>query len=136
MNEAVYYKRNLAIINYTKQYCVKPEELVSSEGFHHFLDLFFNHLACHNIELYNWLFEGSTIFEVKDSLVRLLKLLLVLEPSEIVHPALKNRVYFLQLVEEAYHFWRNMERYSIIYTRNDEGFQIKNFLEADDDFNR
>ena len=136
MNEAVYYKRNLAIINYTKQYCVKPEEIISSEGFHQFLDLFFNHLACHNIELYNWLFEGSTIKEVKDSLLRLLKLLLVLEQSEIRHPALNNRVYFLQLVEEAYHFWRNMERYSIIYTRNDEGFQIKNFREADDDFNR
>lgn len=135
MKEAIYYKRNLAIINYTSKYCRNAEELVSSDGFSQFLDLFFNHLAYHNLELYNWLFEGSTITEVKRGVVQLLKLLLVLDVNEITHPALRNRHMMISLIEEGYHFWRNMERYSIIYTVNEEGYQIQNFIDADTDFN-
>ena len=36
MKEAIYYKRNMAIINYTKKYCVNAQELISSEGFQQF----------------------------------------------------------------------------------------------------
>lgn len=136
MKEAIYYKRNMAIINYTKKYCVNAEELVSSEGFQQFLDLFFNHLATHNLELYNWLFEGSRISDVKVELIKLLKLLLVLDPDEIIHPAMKDRGMLLTLIEEGYNFWRDMERYSIIFTKNEEGLQIHNFIEADSAFNQ
>ena len=136
MKEAIYYKRNMAIINYTKKYCVNAQELISSEGFQQFLDLFFNHLATHNLELYNWLFEGARISDVKVEIIKLLKLLLVLEPDEIIHPAMNDRGMLLALIEEGYNFWRNMERYSLIFTKNEEGLQIHNFIEADSEFNQ
>ena len=33
MKEAIYLKRNMALINYTKAYYTTAEELLSSEGF-------------------------------------------------------------------------------------------------------
>lgn len=45
MKEAIYLKRNMALINYTKAYYTTAEELLSSEGFSMFLDLYFNYCS-------------------------------------------------------------------------------------------
>lgn len=136
MKEAIYLKRNMALINYTKAYYTTAEELLSSEGFSMFLDLYFNYCSHTNPQLFEWLRRGLPIEEVKKDLIRLLKVMQVLEVEEIAHPYFRERQKMLAVIEDCYHFWRNMQRYSIIYTRNEEGLQLANFMEADAKFHQ
>ena len=112
MKEAIYLKRNMALINYTKAYYTTAEELLSSEGFSMFLDLYFNYCSHTNPQLFEWLRRGLPIEEVKKDLIRLLKVMQVLEVEEIAHPYFRERQKMLAVIEDCYHFWRNMQRYS------------------------
>ncbi len=136
MKEAIYLKRNMALINYTKAYYTTAEELLSSESFSMFLDLYLNSCSDTNPQLFAWLRRGLPIEEVKKDLIRLLKVMQVLEVEEIAHPYFKERQKMLAVIEDCYHFWRNMQRYSVIYTRNEEGLQLANFMEADAKFHQ
>lgn len=136
MKEAIYLKRNMALINYTKAYYTTAEELLSSESFSMFLDLYLNSCSHTNPQLFAWLRRGLPIEEVKKDLIRLLKVMQVLEVEEIAHPYFKERQKMLAVIEDCYHFWRNMQRYSVIYTRNEEGLQLANFMEADAKFHQ
>ena len=60
----------------------------------------------------------------------------VLDVEEIAHPYFRDRQKMLAVIEDCYHFWRNMRRYSIIYTRNEEGLRLANFMEADAKFHQ
>lgn len=136
MKESLYLNRNIALINYTKSYYRSSEELLSSESFSQFLDLFLEHYAISNPSNYQWLLRDLPLQEVKQDLLRLLKVLMVLRLEEIKHPYLVKKKRMMQLIEDGYHFWRNMQRYSIIYTRNEEGLQLANFIEADNNYNQ
>ena len=136
MKEAIYLKRNMALITYTQAYYTTAEELLSSEGFSMFVDLYFNYCSHTNPQLFEWLRRGLPIEEVKKDLIRLLKVMQVLEVEEIAHPYFRERQKMLAVIEDCYHFWRNMQRYSIIYTRNEEGLQLANFMEADAKFHQ
>lgn len=136
MKEAIYLKRNMALINYTKAYYTTVEELLSSDGFALFLGKYLNFLSHTNPELFNWLKRGLPTEEVKKDLIRLLKVIQVLEIDEIAHPYFSDRERMLAVIEDCYHFWRNMQRYSVIYTRNEEGLQLANFMEADAQFHQ
>lgn len=133
--EAIYFKRNLAIINFTKKYYTNADELIASDGFQQFLDLFFTYLSKNNPALYNWVVQDSSISAAKQKLVKVLRLLMILKPEEIDDPLVENRRKLLALIEEGYHYWRGIERYSYIFTKNDEGLQFQNFIEADTAYN-
>ena len=130
-----YFNGNTAIINYTKKYMTNPVDLLDSEGFSEFLDRFLAYLKHHNQVLYIWLTDDAKLSDVKVELIKLMKLLLVLEPAQIHHPALNQPVEFLEVIEEAYQFWRRTQRYSIMYTQNKAGYQLQNFIDADTEFN-
>ena len=135
MNREYYYSRNNAIINYTTKYCRTVDDLLASEGFSSFLDLFFAHIEKKKHDMYQWLTFKSGVEEAKEELTRLAKLLMVLDVQEIRHPGLIEPDKLLDVIETAYHFWRGMGRYSIMYANNDEGYQIQNFIDADTKFN-
>ncbi|SJZ34400.1 hypothetical protein [Anaerorhabdus furcosa] len=135
MKEAFYLKNNLAIVNYTTKYCKTGSELISSEGFDQFLDAYLQFLMKDNQDLYLWLTNNASEEEVKSELIRLAKILLVLEMDEINHPALNDPKRLLDVIESMYQFWRQTQRISIVYSKHDEGLQLANFLEADNDFN-
>ena len=136
MKEAIYLHENLALINYTRAYYSTVEELLSSEGFSLFLDRTLDHLAQTRPQLSDWLSRGLPKPEVKKDLVRLLKVMQVLEIEEIAHPYFHDRQKLLEVIEEGYHYWRNMQRYSLIVTHNEEGLQLANFMEADQQFHQ
>ncbi|NLC96239.1 MAG: hypothetical protein GX675_01515 [Erysipelotrichaceae bacterium] len=135
MDKEFYFSRNNAIINYTTKYCRTVDDLLASEGFDSFLDLFFDYIKREKHDMFQWLTFKSSIDESKAELIRLAKLLMVLNKHEIKHPGLIEPDKLLSVVEEIYHFWRNMGRYSIMYALNDEGYQIQNFIDADTQFN-
>ncbi len=135
MNKEFYYSRNTFIINYTKKYSTTAEELVSSDGFSEFLNLFFNYIKKNKYDMFLWLHKYSENGNPKGDLIKLSKLLMILDLNEINHPYLKDKDKTLMVIEEAYHFWRDMQRYSVMFTQSDEGYQIQNFIEADSKFN-
>lgn len=136
MKEAIYFKQNMALINFTRAYYTSAEELLSSDSFSQFLDQYLFTLAKRKKPLFDWLCRGLPLAEVKKDVIRLLKVMQVLNLDEIAHPYFSNREFLLDVVEDCYHFWRNMQRYSIIYTRNEEGLQLANFIEADSQFHQ
>ncbi|MEG2329743.1 hypothetical protein [Anaerorhabdus sp.] len=136
MKEAFYLKNNLAIINFTTKFCKTSSELISSEGFDQFLDAYLKFLMKDNQELYLWLTNNASEEEVKAELIRLAKITLVLRIDEIHHPALNEPKKLLEVIESMYQYWRSMQRISIVYSKNDEGLQLANFMDADGEFNR
>lgn len=136
MKESLYINRSTALINYTKSYYRTIEELLSSEGFSEFLELFLNQYAYKNPENCFWVRRDLPLSESKADLLRLLKVMQALDLKEIQHPFLSDPERMSQLIEDGYHFWRNLQRYSIVYTDSQEGLQLANFMEADNQFNQ
>lgn len=134
--ESLYLSRNLALINYTEGYWRNAEELLCSDDFKCFLDAFLEYYSWKNPENMAWLKRDLPMDEVKKDIIRLLKGLQVLTIEEIKHPYLKDRERMLQVIEDGYHFWRNKQRYSLIYTGDKEGLQLANFIEADSYYNQ
>ncbi len=136
MKESLYLNGNLALINYTKSYYSSSEELLSSEPFEQFLEMFLLNYQKKSVKNYIWLSQGLPVSEVKKEMIRLLKVLMVLDIDEIFHPLLNEKAKLLHAVEEAYTFWRNKQRISIISTNDEEGLQLANFIDADNNFNQ
>ena len=136
MKEPIYIRRNMVLLNYTKAYYTTAEELLSSEGFSFFLKKYLNYLSHNQPQLFEWLRRGLTIEEMEKDLIRLLKVMQVLDVEEINHPYFKDREKMLAVIENCYHFWRNMQRYSLIYTKDEEGLQLANFIDADMKFHQ
>lgn len=134
--QAFYMARKTVLINYTKEYFQTSDELLSSDGFYEFLKAFLHSLKEENTSLYQWILEDQQEEDVMVELIKLLKMMLVLELDELDSRFLKNQVYFNEIVELAYNFWRSMQRYSIVFTKNESGLQLANFIDADNQFNQ
>ncbi len=136
MNETLYLNRNLALINYTKAYYRTSNELLSSSSFETFLAAFLKNYAINNPENCMWLVRDLPLEEAKKDIVRFIKVLLVLDIDEIKHPYFNDRQRLLSIVEDCYSYWRGLQRVSLIFTGNELGLQLANFLDADDDYNK
>lgn len=136
MKESFYFHEDTMILNYSKKYVTSKHEIVDSEAFDAFLDHFLDFLNKYHHEHYRFLSERhADKYAVKRDLKRVLKGLLIASPEEISDPYLRLPNIFLDIIEEGYHFWRSLQRYSVLYTSNEEGFQIQNFIEADSRMN-
>lgn len=135
MNKAFYMAKNTVIINFTKEYCTKASELIDTEGFSLFLKAYLEDLRELNLELHHWLIFAMTSDDPTNELKKLLKMLLVLDVEDIDHPCLNQRQLLNEVVESAYNFWRTKARFSVIYTQNDAGLQLANFIDSDTSFN-
>lgn len=133
MKKSYYYHSDTVILNYSKKYITNKHDIVDMELFDEYLDHFLAYLSKHHHDLYTYLSENKKdISEIKVCIKKVLKLLLISEVNEIRDDYVRNPTILLSIIEEGYHFWRSLERYSILYTHNEEGFQIQNFIEADE----
>lgn len=136
MKEAYYFHEDTVIINYSKVYVRNAQELIDCEGFDSFLHHYVHYLETRHFDLHEFLFrEHENDDAVCDDLRTVLKLLLVLDLDQISHPYVRVPHILLDIIEEGYHFWRSMQRYSVLYTHNEEGYQLQSFISADSDFN-
>lgn len=136
MKEPFYLYRNTALINYTTTYHRTADEMLSSDNFKLVLENYLQDLKSRNAELYSWVCRGLQPDVVSVDCIRLLKVLMVLNIDEINHPYLKDKETMLVLIEDCYQYWRKIQRYSIIYTTNEEGLQLANFIDSDTQFNQ
>ena len=136
MKEALYLNNNLALINYTKTYYTSIDELMAGEAFEMFLKSFLQQYKTTNYELYYWITKDIPIEPVVEDIKKVLQVLMVLDIEDIRHPLLQDRARFIQIIEDAYLHWRDMQRYSIVFTANSGGLQNSNFMDADNEFNK
>lgn len=136
MKEAYYIHENSVILNYSKFYVTNPTELIQSDGFNAFLHYYLQYLHKTHHDLHAFLFRNHDSEEsVRSDLKSVLKLLLVMDLEQIDHDYVKETHILLDIIEEGYHYWRSLQRFSFLYTTNERGFQIRNFIDADQDFN-
>lgn len=136
MNNAYYYSDDTVIINYSNQYPTSGNELVDSSLFNEFLNRHIAHLKKHHIDYFSYLCEGGkTSKEIREELKHVIKALLVEAPENISHPYTADPKLLLAIIENGYTHWRSLQRYSILYSGSSEGYNIQNFIEADERFN-
>ncbi len=130
-----YLYKNTVIMNFTNRYYRSANDLLSSESFAEFIDIFFEYLESHQKHLFNWLQENKKNCNAKNELIGVFKLLCVMDVNQIGHPYIKNLNNLNDVVESAYVFWRKMQRYTMITSEHKKGFAYVNFIEADNNFN-
>lgn len=136
--------RQSAIINFTEKYCDTGEKLLDSIAFKKVITSYFEKLRKKDNSLYNhFIVKADSQFEVMvEDFISVFKLLLVLKVEDFTKIQSKYEIYFeskemfIELIEGLYSFWREMERYAVIYnSRQGAGLQNVGFIEASNNFN-
>lgn len=135
MKQALYIKDNTALINFSTFFAQTTDEFISSDSFKKMMSHYINSLKTENKERYDWLTKDLGETEALNQLVKVLKLLLVLDIDEVKHPFLNDLGRFNALIEEWYNSWRQLQRCSIIKISSSHSGQVNNFIEADTKFN-
>lgn len=135
MKDALYIHDQTAVINFSAFFPQTADEMLSHDSFKHFLDTYLTRLSASDPETHAWLLQGQSQSKVLSSLIRLLKLLMVLDLEEIDHPFLKEKARLTAVIEDAYNVWRNFQRVSFIKVSSSMSGQVANFIDADTRYN-
>ncbi len=135
MKQALYIKDNTAIINFSTFFAQTTDEFISSDSFKKMMSHYVSSLKIENKERYDWLTKGLSESEALNQLVKVFKLLLVLDVEEVSHPLLSDRNRFNAMIEDWYNSWRQLQRCSVIKISSSHSGQVNNFIEADTKFN-
>lgn len=135
MKDAIYIKKQTAVLNFSTFFPTSSEEFLGSEGFrviayHYLLDL-----QKRDQVNYDWCVETKSIDEFIPRMVRFLKLLLVLDLNEFTQTEKRDMQRVGLLVEDFYNYWRNLQRVSTIKLSSSSSGQVSNFMDADTRFN-
>ena len=135
MKDALYIHDQTALVNFSAFYPQTTDEILSHESFKHFLDSYLTRLEASDPERHAWLCQGLSQTKAIPQLIRFLKLLMVLDLSEIQHPLLESKTRLMECIEDAYNVWRTLQRCSIIKVSSSNSGQVVNFIDADTRFN-
>lgn len=134
-------ERNTAVINFSAHYCNTEDELLNSQGFERVLTRFLKKLKKKESPVYEQLSYVCGEGQIASELTSLFKLLLVLEIDEIMQMnrsfivLLQHKDTLIEFIEALYDYWRQLERYSIIYNSAEgTGIQKIKFIEANNSF--
>lgn len=133
-----------AMINFTAKYCTTMEEILDSNGFEMVLSSYIDTIKNRNSNIYKFLTE-SLHLEEKNSLIteitNVFKLLIVFNSEETIKLSNKFEILltdkdkFINFVEDLYHFWRRIERYTIVQNNKiNEGLEKVSFIDANNEF--
>lgn len=133
--------RNNVIINFSIKYCDSPKELLSSKGFKKVLNKYIDVLGKKDALLLDRLVKVIDEDSLSTTLLRLFKLLIVLDSSEIKRlnneksRLLKSDQDLIEFVEGFYNYWRSLERYALIQSSTySNGIENVNFVDANNNF--
>lgn len=132
MKESYYFHDDTVILNYSKKYVTYKREIIETEIFDDFLDHFLDYLKKTHYDLYNFLsYGGKEKDQIKSELKFVLTSLLVEAPEMIHDPYTDRPDEIASIIECGYQYWRSLQRYSILFTTNSEGYSDRNFIKAD-----
>lgn len=132
MKDNYYWHDQTVVLNFSKFYIRSMNDILDAQIFREFLRRFLADLKEHHQDLYAYLSEGEQDEKtIAKELTHLFRLLIVFDCEEIDSDYLRNWAVFEEIIEEAYHYWRSLQRYSLIYAGHEEGYLIQNYVEAD-----
>ena len=134
--KSLYIKNNTVLINFTTTYYQTIEEVIASDNFHFVLQGYINQLKNNDLKLYRWFTQEKSDDKAIEEMIHLLKLLCVIDVTEIESNYLSDRRFMIVFVENFYNFWRKLQRCTMISTKAKQGLQLANFIEADNKFNQ
>lgn len=142
MKKAWSLSNDKAMINFSINYCDTEEKILESEAFLSVLRHFFKKAYQSKDKNFNLMMVYvEDPDNVVEYLIRLSKLLTILSSKEISEhfreyaDVYEKRYEFNALVEDIYTYWRNLERYSMIYeTKGPKGIGQTSFLSSKMDF--
>lgn len=133
--------RSNVIMNFSIKYCDTPKELLSSKGFKNVLNKYIKILEKKDASLIERLKKISGEDNLSTTLLRLFKLLIILDSYEITNlnnvksRLLRSRSDLIDFVEGFYNYWRSLERYALIQsTSESSGLESVNFIKANNNF--
>lgn len=119
-----------AILNFTKRYCTSYDEILDSDGMRSVLEHFlkkrgtdFSRIT-HVINDTFGQGEEITMESAVDNLIAVCRLLVSMKVDVIAsafpqyHALTEHRNDFLHLIEEIYNYWLGLERYSVLFQRD------------------
>ncbi len=137
---------NKAIINFSQNYCNSHKAILESEGFRSVLEHYLEDGRARKSQTYKFIASVVNVSDIDlmiKELVHLSKLFTIMNSKEIserfksYENLYDNRNKFRKFVEEVYTFWRNLERYAIIYVSDKtEGFLNTTFMESKENFDK
>jgi len=132
---------NNVVINFSKKYCDTSKELLGSTGFKKVLSKYISVLLKKDALLIDRLHNIIAEDCLATSLLKLFKLLLVLDSKEVkllseeYNNLLDTSSDLIEFVEGFYNYWRTLERYALIQsTSTADGIENVNFIEANNNF--
>ena len=137
---------NKVLINFSTKFCNNFESLLESEGFRRVLNVYLKKSEKKRSLSYRYLVRTLNTEdknEIRDTLTKVFKCLTIMGVKEVIelNPSylelLGNKDECINLIEDFYLFWRNLERYTII--QNDkvsQGLAAMNFTEANSSFSK
>lgn len=133
--------RSNVIMNFSVKYCDSSEELLNSEGFKRVLKKHIKTLEKKDTVLFDNIEEITNNSDSDKAFLELFKLLLSLDVKDVsklnkdYKKMLKNKDLLIEFIESLYQYWRSLERYALIQTKEqDSGIQNVNFIEANNNF--
>ncbi len=134
-------ERNIAIINFSSNYCDTSDKMMDSLGFYRVLESYINIIKMKETTVYIYLNSAAMKKDLVLDIKSLFKLLLVLDINEIKKLDAHYDYYFLdkslliEFIEEFYNYWRHLERYTLVFNKYyGEGIQKTKFIEANNNF--
>ena len=145
MNKAWSLFKGKAIINFSLTYPDTFEKVLDSHGFHSVLESFIRRAEKSkdkNYLLIEKCISGETLQQKIQELTKSFKLLTIMKSNELRDDfpeygcIANNHSEFRAFAEDLYTYWRQLERYCILYDSSKEGLGTSNFIEAKSQFDQ
>lgn len=135
MKEALYLTKELAIVNFSKEYTANGEQLLNTSTFSNFVLNYIDYLKEEDEDLYFYAVNGKTPREATVELLRLFRMMRIFKTEEIDSEYLNDKGRLLEFLEEMYNFWKKHQRFSVVQAGTMNALQDKSFVLADSSFN-
>ncbi|MGX8834995.1 hypothetical protein ACWG0P_12415 [Amedibacillus sp. YH-ame6] len=135
MKETLYLNNQLAIVNYSAGFAHSGDQLLNSSTFSNYIQNYLEFLKHNDEDLYNFAIDGKTPREATFEILKLFRLLRVFNVDELESVYLNDKAKLLEFVEEAYNFWKNHQRFSVISAGDGNTLQDISFVGTDSSFN-
>lgn len=133
--------RSNVIMNFSIKYCDNSHELLNSQGFKKVVQKHVQNLERKDTVLYDKISKLCGDSKIDKVFIDFFKLLIILDTKEIsklnnlYKGLLKDSDLLIEFIEGIYSYWRSLERYALIQTKEkDSGIQNVNFVEANNNF--
>ena len=133
-----YYNERAVLMNFSKDYCKSSSEVIASETFERLLSAFLLRYIKDHPQQGGYITEhlGS---KPTAAMISLLKKLLVFKPEELEgkeKDMVEKKEEFIKFIEDFYHFWRRLERYTVVNSEHKKSSTSQSFITWNDAFQR